>query len=242
MPQPYHNLHGFVLASPFIALALWPPDKILTAKGITPHGLVYVITLTYIALHALIISALSGLGPISRHEWGQRYLLSAYPVLAVLALLTVTRFRPADFGVRFNTRTFKVALATLGAFLLAIGLLFTARGYVVLYSEKTQVKSWQDLAASLPPDMPVLTDQWWIPLNLSPIFYTRPIMLASGDDRLTQWATQMQQHNLRTFAFMSDKPDIFTSTWRAAFPTLQPIGDPTELNGIWLQQFQFTNP
>src|SRR5205085_12492507 len=80
-PQPYHNLHGFLLASPFIALALWPPTTIFTNDGITPPGLLYAVTLLYIAAHALIISSLSGLGPVSRSEWGQRYLLSAYPLL-----------------------------------------------------------------------------------------------------------------------------------------------------------------
>lgn len=242
LPDPYHNLHGFVLASPFIALALWPPDIIIGKDGITKHGLIYTITLAHIALHALIISALSGLGPISRHEWGQRYLLSAYPALVVLALLTVSRFRLADFSLRMNSRVLRGALATLIGLLVAIGLLFTARGYVVLYSEKTQVKSWQDLAASLPANEPIVTDQWWLPLNLSPVFYTRPIMLASGYDRLAKWAAQMQRHNLQSFAFMSDKPAIFASTWRAGFPTLQPVGDPVELRGIYLQQFRFDAP
>ncbi|MEO5952294.1 MAG: hypothetical protein ABIQ44_07505, partial [Chloroflexia bacterium] len=134
------------------------------------------------------------------------------------------------------------ALATLAGLLVAVGLLFTARGYMVLYSEKTQVKLWQDLAASLPANEPIVTDQWWLPLNLSPVFYTRPIMLASGDDRLAKWAAQMQQHNLQSFAFMSDKPAIFTSSWRTGFPTLLAVGGPVELRGIYLQQFRFSTP
>ncbi|HYO50704.1 MAG TPA: hypothetical protein VEW94_12710 [Chloroflexia bacterium] len=85
--QGYYNLHGFVLASPFVALALWPSDNKNATPGLAPQTWLYTVALLYVGLHALIISSFSGLGPISRHEWGQRYLLPAYPALVVLSLL-----------------------------------------------------------------------------------------------------------------------------------------------------------
>ena len=241
LPEPYHNLHGFVLASPFVVLALWPPDKIADGEGITAHGLLYVVALLHIGLHALIISALSGLGPISRHEWGQRYLLSAYPGLVVLALLGATRFRLAN-PLRIDRRLFKGALATLGVLLAGLGLVFSLRGYGVLYSERTQVKAWQELAGTLPDRVPLVTDDWWLPLNLAAVFYSRPIMLARGDEQLAKWAGEMRRRGVREFGFMTDKPGVFEGAWRSNVPGLKPLGGLVEVRGIWMQRFSFGGP
>ena len=250
LPQPYHNLHGFVLASPFVAFALWPPDRIVTREGITAQGLVYVVALAHIGLHTLIISALSGLGPISRHEWGQRYLLSAYPALVVLAMLGAYRFWILDFGFRISIahralgfrierKWFKRVLMGVGVLLVGVGLVFSVRGYGVLYSERTQVKAWQELASTLPERAPVVTDDWWLPLNLAAVFYSRPIMLARGDEQLGEWASQMEGKGVREFAFMSDKPEVFEGDWRERVAGLEAVGGVVEVRGIWMQRFRF---
>ena len=58
------------------------------------------------------------------------------------------------------------------------------------------------------------------PLNLAADFYTRPIMLAEGDDELTHWASDMRTLGVTQFGFMTDKPAIFTSAWLAHVPGL----------------------
>jgi hypothetical protein len=235
-PQYYRNLHGFLVASPFIALALWPPREMAGRIGLTRHGLLYVITLGHVALHTLVISALSGLGPISRHEWGQRYLFNAYPGLVVLALLTAWRlwdeFRP-DVRVRGAAS----AVLMIGAALAVLGLVGSVRGYTVLYDERTQVRAWQDLARTLPGREPLVTDAWWLPLNLAADFYTRPMMLAVGDDRLAQWANQMRDHGVTGFGFMTDKPEVFGGAWEDKVPGLVADGPAEEVRGIWMQRY-----
>jgi hypothetical protein len=243
MPQPYHNLHGFLVAGPFIALALWPPSKLLTADGISKHGILYVLTLLWVAAHTIIISALSGLGPISRAEWGQRYLLSAYPALIVLGVLGAlglsrelfTRAGAQDTAMAPRLRALFASFAIL---LAATGLLFSLRGYVALYDERTQVRDWLTLANTMPAQEPLVTDEWWLPLNLAADFYSRPIMLAEGDDELTRWAAQMRTRGVSTFGFMTDKPAIFTSTWITSTSGLQALGQPQEVRGMWLQRYE----
>ena len=62
----YYNLHGFLLASPFVALALWPMRKEPAEDGtdnhhpLTSQAWLQIVTLLYVGLHALIISLLSG--------------------------------------------------------------------------------------------------------------------------------------------------------------------------------------
>jgi hypothetical protein len=238
MPQPYHNLHGFLLASPFIALALWPPDVIFTAGGPSRQGFLYIVTLLYIGLHTLVISALSGLGPISRSEWGQRYLLSAYPALVVLALLAAWRIW-SEFRPLLQVRRPAAYALVFSALLVLVGLLFSVRGYGALYDERTQVKSWLTLSESLPYREPLVTDQWWLPLNLAADFYTRPIMLAEGNDELTHWASDMRTEGVTQFGFMTDKPDIFTGPWLSQVRGLRADGPPVQTNGIWLQKYTF---
>lgn len=241
MPQQYHNLHGFLLASPFVALALWPPKVILAPTGPTRQGLLYIVTLLHIGFHALIISALSGLGPISRHEWGQRYLLTAYPGLTVLALLAAWRLW-TEYRPNVQLRRVPTLCLSLVTVLVLVGVSFSARGYGVLYTERTQVKSWLNLSETLSAREPLVTDAWWLPLNLAADFYTRPIMLAPGDDKLAQWATDMRGKGVTHFGFMTDKPAIFTGTWVSRVPGLSADGPPEQVRGIWLQLYKLDAP
>lgn len=194
----------------------------------------YAITLTYIGLHALVISALSGLGPISRHEWGQRYLLPAYPVLVVLALLGGWRLWEA-YGSKWR-RLAAPALA-LGCVMAVVGVGFEARGYWMLREERVQVESWLKLARGLPGREPLVTDVWWLPLNLAADFYTRPMMLAEGDERLSLWARQMRERGARSFGLMTESSQVFTSGWLAG-SGFQADGPPREADGMWLQRYR----
>src|SRR5207245_2284452 len=86
------------------------------------------IVLLYVGLHALVISALSGLGPISMHEWGQRYLLPAYPALVALALLAGWRIWSLS---RERVKRTTVICLLVSAVLALAGIGFTVRGYVM---------------------------------------------------------------------------------------------------------------
>jgi hypothetical protein len=253
-PQPYYNLHGFLLAAPFVVLALWPDRKTMDDGRWTiddgvvgsrvqqssivhrPSSIVflYAVTLAYVGLHALVISALSGLGPISLHEWGQRYLLPAYPLLTVLALAAAISIWAGSRSARLRAGV----LACLGLWvaLVMVGLGFTVRGYTVLQEERAQVASWQALVRSLPPTEPLVTDVWWLPLNLAADFYTRPMMLAEGEDRLAQWVGQMRTRGVSNVGLATTDPAIYAAI-EARLPDLQANGPPREARGVWLQRY-----
>jgi hypothetical protein len=100
------------------------------------------------------------------------------------------------------------------------------------------VKAWQELASTLPARAPVVTDDWWLPLNLAPVFYTRPVMLAKAE-QMAQWAGEMRERGVTEFGFMSDKPAVFEGEWRESVPGLEAVGEPEEVRGIWMQRFRF---
>src|SRR5207302_5785853 len=141
-----------------VALSLWPvrmrnaecgmkmmreifriPHSAFRTRSIphSPGGFLYTVGLLYVALHVLVISALSGLGPISLHEWGQRYLLPAYPLLVVASLQAVYQILGSVRGPLL--RKIAIASVALWTALAIVGIGFTARGYVVLSEERTQV-------------------------------------------------------------------------------------------------------
>jgi hypothetical protein len=237
----YYNLHGFLLASPFVALALWPMRREPAEDGpgnrhsLTPQAWLQIVTLLYVGLHALIISVLSGLGPISQHEWGQRYLLPAYPALVVLSLLAISRIAEAYRGR--STTLYRAMPVLASNALVLLGVLLSVRGYAATLAERRQVVAWQALAGTLPGTEPVVTDVWWLPLNLAPVFYTRPIMLAEGDARLEQWARQMRERGVSSFGLMTDNPAVFSGAWRQSVPGLSAESPSVEEQGIWLQRY-----
>ncbi|HEX9990688.1 MAG TPA: hypothetical protein VGE45_19695 [Chloroflexia bacterium] len=243
--QGYYNLHGFVLASPFVALAIWPTQNKNAPPGSSPQTWLYTVALLYVGLHALIISSFSGLGPISRHEWGQRYLLPAYPALAVLALLAACHIwsahphqaQPTSTNAIRNTQYAIRAIIVLWAILALTGVGFSVRGYAMLYDERTQVVAWQHLARTLPEREPLVTDVWWLPLNLAADFYTRPIMLAEGDDRLELWAEQMRERGVTHFGLITTNPSTFTAPWTTRLSGLATDGQPEHARGVWLQRY-----
>lgn len=244
--ERYFNLHGFLLASPFIALALWPMRNnaaqaqaaAAPPRSISPQVWLQVVTLLYVGLHALVISILSGLGPISRHEWGQRYLLPAYPALVVLSMLALLRL-----WTSYRARSLKSRLTTIAApaaislALVLVGVSLSLRGYGAMSEERAQVVAWQGLARTLPGREPLVTDVWWLPLNLAPDFYTRPIMLAEGDARLTAWARQMQARGVTRFGLMSDNPGVFSGGWQSSIQGIRKDGPASQAQGMWLQGY-----
>lgn len=233
----YYNLHGFLLATPLVALALWPAgvEERQPAHGLTPQRWLQAVTLLYVGLHALIISVLSGLGPISRHEWGQRYLLPAYPALVVLSLLALSSLTRTDPHRREAAK--RLLLVVVSSLVALLSVLLSLRGYGAMYAERTQVVAWQELADKLPAGEPVVTDTWWLPLNLAPVFYTRPIMLAENNERLAEWARQMQERGVTGFTMMTGDPAIFSAGWQTSVLGLRPESAPVQERGIWVQRW-----
>jgi hypothetical protein len=128
------------------------------------------------------------------------------------------------------------------AALVLVGVGFTARGYVALGEERAQVADWLALANSMPAAEPLVTDTWWLPLDLAAGFYSRPYMLAEGDQRLAQWANQMRGKGVGRFGFATTDPPVFTGAWTHQVGGLRAEGAPEQSRGLWLQRYALTQP
>jgi len=240
-PQPYHNLHGFLLAAPVVACAAIRPPGPLTPT----HRRLAALTAAYCLLHILVISALSGLGPISRYEWGQRYLLPAYPLLIALAVCNGAAWlgvRGQGSGVRSTVAnrqsavgthhvlrfTFYVLRFTIPVLLILIGMGFAGRGWGVLRAERAQAAVWGAAVAAV-PDRVLLTDSWWLPLRLAPTFVGHTWLLAVPPAQAAAWPAQARHAGLPGF-----------STVTLGAPSVLPgatLGSATLVDGLTVRSY-----
>lgn len=193
-PTQYPNLHGFLLAAPFLALAglAIRPGTRKAARTLAA------LCLLYIGGHVLVISALSGLGPISTYEWGQRYILPAYPLLVPLALLALS-----DLIREARARNVAAFAGLACAALLAlIGAGFLLRGWTVLDAGKREIAAWQKVVAAN-DDTAILTPDWALPLLLAPEFSKHRWYLVPRDGGATLLLDTLGREKLTTIALAS---------------------------------------
>lgn len=197
--EPYRALHGLFLLSPF--MVLWPyaitfgwqqrRDSLLTMAG---TALLYA-PLGFVAIHLMYAE-----GPELRVglEWGQRYLLTAYPLLAVLSLSALQAYgdstRPA-----WLKDTVRLAMTLL----VSIAVLFQVRGLLMLNRDRQILANY---ARALTTVAPVVTDVWWLPAALAPLFNSHPLFVVREAAELERWRRIAVAGKVREFTFASFDP------------------------------------
>ena len=228
-PQTYGALHGFVLAAPLVLFAAAAPGR---ERDDAARPLALIAGL-YVLLHTLIISTLSGLGPISRYEWGQRYLLPAYPLLIALAVVALGRLWAAANAPGARAGAGRLTLALAGALAL-IGAGFLARGWVTMRADEARTVTWAAAVATAPGPA-LITDRWWLPLLLAPDFYQRTWFLAADTTTAGAWPAAAARAGLRRFTVVTPGGDL-PATLAGAQPPPQP-GPAQTVDGLTLQPF-----
>jgi hypothetical protein len=163
--EPYRGLHGLFPVAPFAIL--WPValrrawerhDSALLALGTaTWTYLLFIfaaLALTYIHKGLLDVGM----------QWGQRYLLTAYPMLAILSLVALRALRASlpPGGLR-------LACVTLFALLVAAGVSLEIRGVRMLHGTRGIMAQWD---AAMRSEGPIVTTVWWIVPAVADLFLT----------------------------------------------------------------------
>jgi len=200
--EQYTALHGFLLPTPALLLAtltVGPVSRRVQGNALLPPSqpaastLFIAIVAAYIGLHTLAISLLSGLGPSSQVEWGQRYLLPAYPLLVCLAVVALPRLWRG--GGRW-------LLATVLAVSLLVGGGLEVRGWLAGEQVRAQTRAWRTLVRqTTAADALILTTEWWVPLRLN--LYAERRLHLSEPGESDDWAASLRQTNRRDFYLLS---------------------------------------
>lgn len=176
--QRYRAVHGIFLTSPYIvyALAFLPSRRHVAAMGqmfLSWLGPVYV---ALFLLCSFLIRIDTG-GP----EWGTRYGLITFPLLAILAVLGAARLLTRS---RVGTsRSVIVVPLILG---LVVASQFAARGIMEIQITKRDLAAFENRMRS--SSLPVVTDLWWMGAALGPYFAERELYtVSSASDVAQSW-------------------------------------------------------
>lgn len=181
--EPYRALHSFILTMPLLALAPGVlPDVFRNRQNV--HLLVASTAIfgMLISIFFIIIARSLGEGGyLPGLEWGNRYLLSFYPLLSVLALAAVERYWKSSlpFFIRYTVLVMAVILGLLG-------IQAQARGIWML-NESEKMLSLVDAELEKRRPQPVVTDVWWLPGSLAGYFTTYPLYSVNSPDGLADW-------------------------------------------------------
>jgi hypothetical protein len=175
-PTPYRAAHGLLFSTPWALLGLarlpelWrQPNPRLRTLGLT-----VLLGLSGYTLAMLVFRASSPHGGL---EWGARFALLFYPLLAVLA------------GWE-QAKTRRSALL-LGMFIL-LGIGFQVRGLATI-SHDQQVNHASNQVLLAAPEVQVLSDLWWLPLNAAPLYPQKAFFLAADVASMSAWLDQACQ-------------------------------------------------
>jgi len=194
----YRSLHAFFPIAPFTAFWLfaWRDAR----GGARRDTLVRAAALYFVAGSAVLFAYRIDLHGhvVSGLEWGSRYLLALYPLLAILALAAVDGYvrspRPAWL---------RGTVGGLMACLIAAAVLLESRGVAVLAGNHALFATWNRV---LRDDDRIVTDVWWLPATLAPLFVAKETYFVRRRAEVSEWAALAAAHGEREFTFAAFGP------------------------------------
>lgn len=231
--EPYRALHGLFPVAPF--LIVWPfglrnawrqRNAPLLALGTAAWAYLLLglvgLEVTYI-WHGQL-----GVGM----EWGQRYLLTAYPMLTVLALVGVRALATssAPAGLR-------AASVTLVAVLAAAAICLELRGQWMLYSTRSLLTQWDQAMRS--EDRPILTTVPWLAPTVAELFLTHD-MFFTRPPGVAHWVEVAREHGITRFTLAEEEALTDEALGVIGVPWLHRVseGTRTVTGGLHLTRFE----
>jgi len=196
----YRSLHGIFPVAPFMVVWLYALADGWRRRDSTVFTLAAVALLHLIAgCSAIFLSYVDENGELSIGlEWGQRYLLTLYPLLAILSLVALQTYRASTRPALLKT-TFTILVGAL----MIVGVQQEVRGLSMLRLNKGAFATWD---RALRSDGPIVTDVWWLASVLTPLFVTKEMYFVQSRTELTEWLRVAATHATATFTYASLLP------------------------------------
>lgn len=199
--QNYRSLHGILLLAPYAAIAVY---VLPYAWRHREFQLLFVTLAAFIYLAAgvamVLATRVNWTGTLTTGlEWGPRYLLLLYPIMAILALLAVQIYRESNRPVYL-----KRAAVGIVALMMLVGIQYQVRGLWMLYYNKQTIAGWQNALETRAPE-PVVTDLWWLPAAV-PTYFISHEMYVVHPENASEWLALAAAHHITTFTYVSQTP------------------------------------
>jgi len=192
--RPYLSRPGVLAVAPFLVVA--PPlARFLRGRDDRRLTQLYVAGAAYAVFGflALLVTWVTDQGdfPVGL-DGSARYLLTLFPIAAVLALGTLSLFRRSTAsGVAGSLLT---VLVTAGVLVAAY---YQYRGVQEMRSNREMLQQW---AESLGRHERVLTDVWWLPASLAPFYASHEVYCLRSQRDLSTWLDRVAGQRVGSFA------------------------------------------
>ena len=198
--QRYRSLHGIFLVAPFTVVAFYALPEAWRRRdaallALSSFAALYLV-IGCAAIFVFYVDAEGGL--LTGLEWGQRYVLALYPVLTVLSVVALYMYQQSNRPVWLK-RYFMVMVSAM----MMIGVQQEVRGSTMLRFNREEFALWD---RALRTDGPLVTDLWWLPATVAPLFLTKEMSYVQGPTELAEWVSLAAAQGIRRFTFVSFVP------------------------------------
>jgi hypothetical protein len=192
-PVNYRSAHGLLLTTPWVLVGLFRAREVWQNSAWRGRLLVLTTLLGLIG-YVIGIVLLRGSSPQGGPEWGARFALTFFPLLAIMAAWD-WKFKRSD--------------VEMGAMivLLLLGFGFQARGLWRLHHDKTINAELNQAILNAPPAN-VVSDLWWMPLNAAPIFPQKAIFVAVTPEKMASWINYAADKQVQGFTLVTLNPNL----------------------------------
>ena len=181
----YRSGHGLLFTTPWALLGLYRAREVWQ-RGNWRARIVVLSTILGLIGYVVGIVGLRASSPHGGLEWGARFAMTFYPLLALIAVW--------DLGAeRYDVKT----LVVVGA-LLFLGFGFQARGIWTIRHDK-QISAALNQMIVDTPEQYIVSDLGWMPFNAAPIYYQKTIYVALTPDKLGSWIELVAAHQVQQF-------------------------------------------
>lgn len=184
---PYRAAHGLLFTTP------WALTAVLRAPDIWRQNeprarIILLAAMSGLCLYIMMILGFRASSPQGGLEWGARFAMVFYPILALFAAWDWRALAVFD-------RVFLILLILLG-----VG--FQARGLTTIHRDKEFNLSLNQMVASLPEEH-ILTDLWWFALDLAPKNSGKAVYTVAGSQEAADWVEAADQQEINAFVLVT---------------------------------------
>jgi hypothetical protein len=186
----YHSAHGLLFTTPWALLGLSRARQVWRSGSWRARVVVLTAVLGLVG-YALAMVGLRGAPPQGGLEWGARFAMPFYPLLALIAAW--------DLGAR---RCDVKTLAIVGA-LVFLGLGFQARGIWTIGRDKQTNAALYRMIVEV-PERHIVTDMWWLPLNAAPVYAQKDVFVIDTPEELGIWVARAVAQQVLYFSLVTE--------------------------------------
>jgi hypothetical protein len=200
--QTYRSLHGFFICAPYALICAYGLNKAWQRRRYQ-ELVVYLSSVFYLLIGIAIILVFRAGKEVKTWpglEWGQRYLLTLYPLLALLSLIALR-----DFWKLRSPKFLRMIVIGLTIILMVMSFFIQVRGVWMLRESRQTITSWINNLEFHQSD-PVITDEWWLPASIATFFTTHEMYSFVESDDFSLWLTQIGSDGVDNFTYISSSP------------------------------------